>query len=124
MPRGVKAGVNRSEAIREYLKMDPQASPSDIKQALAAKGVNVSDSLISAVKYRKPKGKKKKKGRKPGRPAAAKATRRAKPAKTAAKSAGGTISIDSLMTASKLVESMGGVENATKALGVLKRLQS
>lgn len=117
MPRGVKSGVNRSEAIREYLKMDPKASHADIKQALAAKGIKVSDSLISAVKYRKPTGKKKKPGRKKGRSADA-------AAKKTAKKPASTISIDSLVAASKLVDTLGGVENAAKALNVLKQLRS
>ncbi len=114
MAKGAKASVNRSESIREYLKMVPKASPSEIKQALAAKGVKVSDSLISAVKYRKPTGKKKKPGRKKGRPAGT----------SAKQAAGSSISIDSLMAASKLVETLGGVDNAAKAINVLKRLQS
>ncbi|MEX2188208.1 MAG: hypothetical protein WD875_15485 [Pirellulales bacterium] len=117
MPRGVKAGVNLSESIREYLKMVPKASPTEIKQALAAKGIKVSDSLISAVKYRKTTGKKKK-GRKKGRPAGA-----ATATKKAAAAAGSSISIDSLVAASKLVETLGGVENAVKAINVLKKLQ-
>lgn len=106
-------GMTGSDAIREQLEINPKASPSEIKQALTAKGIKVSDSLISAVKYRKRKGKKgrKKPGRKPGRPAAAKA-----------KAAGDTISVDALVAASKLVQTLGGADNAIKAIGVLKRV--
>jgi phosphotransferase system IIB component len=112
MPRGVKNGVNVSEAIREQLKMNRKAKPAEIKQALAAKGIKASDSLISAVKYRKGA---KKGTNKPGRKKGSKASVDSAPT-------GGTISIDALVAASKLVQSLGGAENAIKAINVLKRL--
>jgi hypothetical protein len=124
MPRGVKkSGVNQSEAIREQLEINPKAMPSEIKQALAAKGIKPSDSLISAVKYRKTG---KKKGRKRGRPAAtvaAKRTKAAKPSK-AVKSNSDMISIDALVAAGKLVESLGGIDNAIKTINALKRVRA
>jgi hypothetical protein len=107
MPRGVKkSGVNISAAIREYLKTNRKATPAEIKEAMKAKGIEASDSLISAVKYRKGKKKRGKPGRKPG----------------AAKAAGSSISVDTLIAANKLVESLGGIEKASRAIDVLKRL--
>jgi hypothetical protein len=114
MPRGVKNGVNQSEAIREYLTIHPTASPLEIKQALAAKGLKPSDSLINAVKYRRSKkGKgKKKPGPKKGRAA---------PAQTKSP-AGERISIDALVAAGDLVRSLGGADNAIKLINVLKQV--
>lgn len=112
MARGAKSGMTGSDAIREQLTITPKANVAEIQQALQAKGIKVSDSLVAAVKYRKKKGKKgrKKPGRKPGRPAAsAKATKE-------------TISVDALVAASKLVESLGGADSAIKAINVLKRI--
>lgn len=101
-----KNGMTGSDAIREQLVITPKASVGEIQQALQAKGIKVSDSLVAAVKYRKKKGKKGRK--KPGRPAA--------------KAAGDTISVDALVAASKLVESLGGADSAIKAINVLKRI--
>jgi len=106
MPRPPKAKVNRSQAIRDYLAKNAKASANEIKEALAKEGIQVSDSLISAVKYKKPKGKR---GKKRGRPAGA-------------ASNGAAISIDSLVAAKKMVDQLGGIEAAEKAIAVLKKL--
>jgi hypothetical protein len=103
MPRKPKSAVNRSQAIRDYLAKNGGASSGEIKEALAKKGIEASDSLISAVKYKKPKGK-----RRRGRRAAA--------------SVDG-ISVDSLVVAKQLVERAGSAEAAVQAIGVLRRLQ-
>lgn len=106
MPRTPKAKVNRSQAIRDYLVKNAKAGASEIKEALAKDGVKVSDSLINAVKYKKPKGKR---GKKRGRPAGA-------------ASNGAVVSIDSLVAAKKMVDQLGGIEAAEKVIGVLRKL--
>jgi hypothetical protein len=59
--------INRSQAIRDYLAKNAGASVSEIKEALAKKGIKASDSLINAVKYRKPGRKgKRRRGRRAG----------------------------------------------------------
>ncbi|MEX2187002.1 MAG: hypothetical protein WD875_09425 [Pirellulales bacterium] len=107
MARKAKSTVNRSQAIRDYLAKSPKASPTEIKEALAKEGIEVSDSLISAVKYKKKaKGKR---GKKRGRPAGA-----------TAKAA--SVSVESLVAAKKMVNQLGGIAAAEKAIGILKRL--
>lgn len=106
-----KAKVNRSQAIRDYFATSPNASLAEVKAALAKNGIKVSDSLINAVKYKKPKGIR---GRKRGRPAV-----KGKGPRPAA----ANVSIDLLVAAKKLVDSLGGIENATAAIDVLKRLE-
>src|SRR5688572_29829259 len=101
-----KRKINRSQAIRDYLAKNAGASVSEIKEALAKKGIKASDGLINAVKYRKSAGKGKKKR---GRPAGG------------ASVAG--ISVDSLVAAKQLVEQAGSAEAAVQAIGVLRRLQ-
>ena len=54
MPKQAK--LNRSQAIRDYLAKNPNANPKAIRAALKAKGIAVSESLASAVKYSKKKG--------------------------------------------------------------------
>jgi hypothetical protein len=106
MPRKHKSKVNRSQAIRDYLAKTPKAGPSEIKESLAKNGIKVSDSLISAVKYKNPKSRR---GKKRGRPARA-------------ASNGAAVAVDSLVAAKKMVDELGGIEAAEKAIGVLKRL--
>ena len=48
---------NRSQHIRDHLAKNPDAKPKDIIEALAKKGVEVSMSLVSAIKYKGPKKK-------------------------------------------------------------------
>ncbi len=106
MHRPPKAKINESQAIRDDLAQHAKANANEIKEALAKNGIKVSDSLISAVKYKKPKGKRdKKRGRPAGPP-----------------SNGAAISIDSLVAAKKMVEQLGGLAAAEKLLAVLRRL--
>ena len=109
MPRKPKSAVNRSQAIRDYLAANASAKTAEIKEALAKNGIKVSDSLISAVKYKKPKGKR---GKKRGRPAGA-----------ANVASVDSISVDSLVAIAKVVKQVGGIDVAAKAIGVLRRMQ-
>jgi len=108
MPR--KRKINRSQAIRDYLAKNAGASVGEIKEALAKKGIDASDSLISAVKYKKARRKGRSKGKR---------GRRAGP--RAASVAG--VSVETLVAAKQLVDRVGGVEAAVQAIGVLRKLQ-
>ena len=65
-----RAGT-KSEAIKEYLAANKDASPKQIVEALKETGVEVSFGLASIIKYKKP-GKKKTSSRKSKRTAAVK----------------------------------------------------
>lgn len=43
-------GMNKSEAIREYLKANPKAKAKDVVEALKGKGVNVTANLVYFLK--------------------------------------------------------------------------
>ena len=43
-------GINRSDAIRDYLALNPKATSKEITAALAEKGIKVASSLIYFVK--------------------------------------------------------------------------
>ena len=51
-----KAKLNRSQAVRDYLAQHPGTSPRAIQDALKSKGIKISESLASAIKYAKKKG--------------------------------------------------------------------
>lgn len=97
--------VNKSQAIRDYLAVDPTATPKVIKEALQAKRIVVTDSLVSLVKYKS--GSRRKVGRRAKGPRAAV----------------NPISFADLMSAKTIAERMGGVERAKQALGMLERLR-
>ena len=103
MPK--KRGVNKSEKIREFIKVNPTATPKVIILGLKQKGLTVTNSLVNAIKYGSSSKAKKK-------------TRRGRaPASTSA------ISFDDLIGAKQIADRLGGVEKAKKALGMLERLQ-
>ena len=52
-----KKAVNKSAEIRKYLARHPSAGPKSIQSALAAKGIQVSQALVSHVKYSAKAGK-------------------------------------------------------------------
>jgi len=98
--------VTRSDAIREYLAVDPDAGPKTIIAELGKKGIVVSASLVSQVKYAK-------NGHGPT------ATRRG--GGRAANSA--NVSLDDLIKAKTITDRLGGLDRAREALAMLERLQ-
>ena len=100
-----KKKVNRSQAIRDFLAKDPGAMPKAIKAGLAKRGIEVSNSLVNAVKYGQPKKGPGKRGRKPG-----------------PRSVAGETSFDALLGAKSLADKLGGVRRAQQALNMLGRL--
>jgi hypothetical protein len=49
--------VNQSKAVREYLATNPKAKVSEIIENLAKKGITISKSVASYVKYAEKNGK-------------------------------------------------------------------
>ncbi len=101
-----KKKLNRSQAIRDFLAKDPAAAPKAIKTGLAKQGIEVSNSLVNAIKYGRPKTGPGKRGR-----------------KAVSKSAAGETSFDALLGAKELADKLGGVQRAQQALSMLQRLQ-
>lgn len=108
-----KTGVNKSQAIRDYLANSPKATASEIVPALGKKGIKVSPGLVSNVKSTSgPKRRRKKKaGRK-------KVVKRRRPGRRAA----AALSADDLMAAKQLADQLGGIQAAHRALNTLERL--
>lgn len=99
----------KSNAIRTYLAANPDAGPSAVVAALKEQGVNATIGLVSNVKHRLSKPKKKR-----GRPSAS---------RRGSTNGHAEISLDQLLAAKQMVDSLGGVEVARVALDALVALQ-
>ena len=106
-----RSGVNKSQAIREYLQTQPGATPKEIVAALAQQGVKVSEGLAGNVKYTSA-------NRGPGR------RRRGRPPGRGGRPAGGgALSAQDLLDAKKLADQLGGIDQARRALEALQQLR-
>jgi hypothetical protein len=99
--------VNKSQAIRNYLKANRKAMPKAVVEALKAQGVDVTPQMVSTVKFTM----KKKKG---GKQAAG--------GRKSASGNGEMVSVSALLDAKKLVEKLGSFEKAKTALEALGKL--
>jgi len=114
--KGRSGGVNKSQAVRDYLASNPTAGPNAIREALKGKGIDISTSLASVIKY----GSGKKKG---GRGRGRGRGRVGRPPGSGARRGGGArLDINALVEAKKLAERMGGIEAARSALDLLAKL--
>lgn len=106
MAKKAKGGPNKSSAIRDYKAANPAATPKEIAEALGKNGIGVSAQFVSTVlsNAKKKGGKIGKRGPKPG----------------GRKAASGNL--EQLITAKKMVEQLGGIDNARAALNVLAQL--
>ena len=103
-----KAKINKSQKIREHLAKNKNAKPMAVVEALKAEGVEVSTALVGQVKYHGPgKSKRRKAGSK-------------KTAAAATTQPGLTVS--DLRNVKKVVDRLGGIKQARKALDVLQEL--
>ncbi len=108
MAKKKKAGVNRSQAIRDYLAKHPDDGPQAVMAALRKEKIRVTESLVSKVKYES---------------ASKKKPRRKKKAATSQPTVSDKISISALVQAKKMADQLGGIEKAKTALAALAKLQ-
>lgn len=110
-----KAGVNRSQSIRDFLKKKPQSTNREVKEALAEQGIEASDNLISSA--RRTLGIAAKRSGKRGS--------RNSPMRAAKPLRGGneTVPVSSLVAAQRFAAEVGGVDSARRLLDVLTVLQ-
>ena len=105
---------SKSDAVRTYLASHRDASPNDVAAALRKKGIRISTSLASQIKYSK--------GAKAGRPRGRRGPGRPRMTATRASRDGAALDVGALLEAKRLAERMGGIERAREALAVLARL--
>jgi hypothetical protein len=101
-----KSDVNKSQAIRAYLKAHRGAKPLAVVEALKDQGIDVSAQTVSTVKFNM----KKKKGKGRKRTAGAESTN------------GDKISLSALIEAKKLVDKVGSLDKVKSALKALDSL--
>jgi hypothetical protein len=116
---GSRSG-NKSAAVREYLAANPTASPVQVQQALAARGIIISASLASQIKYSK-RGPGRPKGSRRGRRVAAVTVQRV--GRPVALGSNGRFSAEDLLAAKAIVDRVGGIEAAKRALDLLAELR-
>jgi len=108
-----KTKINKSQAVRDYLKSHRRAKPAAVSEALKAEGIDVSPQAVSTVKSNMKKKKGGKRRSAGGRKAASRKT----------SGGGDTISVSALLDAKRLVDKLGSVEKAKTALDALGKLK-
>ncbi len=104
--KGNRRKLNKSAAIRDYLQQHPDAGPTEVARKLTEQRIRVSATHVSNVKARLASG-------------AAVGTRGVgRPRKVTT----GSVSIETLVEVKKIVDRIGSVEMAQKALHSLSRL--
>jgi len=93
---------SKSQAVREYLQANKKAKGPEVVAALAEKGIKVSLPMVYNLKARKRMGKRRRK------------------AEAAGQDVG--VSLTNLLAAKKLVDQVGGIDQALSAVQALARL--
>ena len=126
MAKKKSQGVSKSQAIGDYLAEHPDATASTIRPALAERGIDVSLALVGQIKKRMKEsggsGSKKKTAKK--KVAKKKVARKKVARKGSLKKAtsANALSAADLVEAKKLVDGLGGIGHARKALKYLEEL--
>jgi hypothetical protein len=113
--KGISGEINKSDEVRRYMEQNPAAGPKAVVAALKEQGIEVSKSLVNALRA------KAKAGKAPTKQAAG-PPRRASAA-AAPRSRTDSLSAADLLEAKKLVDQLGGVEQARRALETLEQLR-
>jgi len=95
-------GVNKAQAVRDFLKANKKATTSEVVEALAKQGITVTSNYVSAIKTKHHK--------------------RRQVVKTAV--ATGTIGIPEIKAALSFIKSIGDVAVAKQALAVAQELRA
>ena len=99
----------RSQAVRDFLAENPQASPKAVVDGLKAKGIKVKVTLVNSIKYKKPT--------KPGQ------RRRSMRRVAARRTRSAGVTIEQLLEVKRFAESIGGADQVREALDTLGQLQ-
>ena len=108
--------VNKSQAIRDYKKANPNLKPARIAEALNEDGIEVSAQFVSTILSN---SKKRKTIRKPGRPKGSVARKKSSASRQPSAE---DVSFESLLKVKEIVIEMGGIPQAKAALRALEQL--
>ena len=110
----------KAQAIRDALNADPDGMPKDIAEKLSAEGWSVKAQDVSQAKYQLKADAKKGRRKVVSKPA--KAAPDASAAASSADAPTDLVSVAALQKAKKLVQELGGVKEAKRALTALGQL--
>ena len=125
MAKKKSQGISKSQAVRDYLAEHPGATASVVIPDLASRGIKVSVALVGQIKQRMKKSGETGGQKSASAPAKKPAKKRSGKKATATKSTRSTsnsLTADDLMEAKKLVDELGGVDQARRALKYLEDL--
>ena len=112
-------GINKAQAIREYVTEHPDEGPKAVAEALTKQlGVEVTPGVVSTTKYQMGKSSPSNDTPQRGRPASKSQAGNGSSGGSAAK-----IGIDELLAAKALSDKLGGPERAKEALELLAKLR-
>ena len=113
-----KQAVNKTQAVRDYLKAHPGAMSKEIATALIKQGIKINAGHVANIKTKINKGAATKKAAK--KPAA---TVVAVPAPVEKPTnGGGTITLDQVKKVAQTIKTLGGFQRMTEVLAVIKEL--
>ena len=115
-----KAGKSLSQSIRDHLQANPDATPTQIVEALAKYGIKVSPGLASNIKYTSGLSAKKKTGKKKQATGRKKGTKRTVRRKRPSVQ---TVDLSALQAAAKFDATVGDAETAMAAIKQVQSLQ-
>ena len=121
----------KTQAVRDALRAMPSHSPKEIADKLTAQGIPVSAGFVSGIKFHMKHDAKAEKA-KPGRAAvgrpkkaqAVAASTTAAGASGATDVAGAGVTVDGLLAAKALIDQLGGLAAAVRAISALAQLMS
>ena len=105
MAKRKRGGVNVSQLVRDYKSQHKRSKPKDIAEALSAGGTKISPQYVSTVlsNWRRKKGRKAKRA-------------------PASSNNGSGLDVAQLVKAKALVEKLGGIDQAKKAVDALAKI--
>ena len=115
-----KSDVNKTQAVRDYLKAHPAALSKEIAAALTKQGIEITPGYVANIKVTISKAHASKKAVKKQAAAAPQATPPAaveKPAK-----AGDTLTLDQVKKVAQAISTIGGYYRLTSLLEVIREL--
>jgi len=114
-----KPQINKTQAVRDYVKAHPWAMSGEIANALNEQGIDITPRHVSAIRSKDSKTRAAKKEAK-----TAVATETPVPAAPAAvekpATNGGTITLEQVKKVAQTVKAMGGFQRMTEVLDVIK----
>lgn len=113
-----KQAVNKTQAVRDYLKSNPEAKSKEITAALKKQGIQITPAYVAGIKTKINKEGKAKKAARKRTPVEAVAPAVAeKPAK-----ANGTITLEQIKKVAQTIRTMGSYQRMTEVLEVIKEV--